>query len=117
MTEEALPAALQRRIAENLNRMCRDGTTWLEAITDDLRVAPLRRESTLDGPPNPAAPTEPELMVLRCVSRGLTVKEAAEALGKGYETVKTQAVTVRVKLSAKTVAHAACEAIRRGLIP
>lgn len=61
--------------------------------------------------------TEPELMALRYVSRGLQGKEIAVALGKSTETVKDYLTSARYKLRAKNSAHAACEAIRRGLIP
>ena len=46
----------------------------------------------------------------------MTREMAAEATGRSLETVKTQLLGARYKLRAKTMTHACCEAIRRGLI-
>ena len=60
--------------------------------------------------------TPAELQVIECASRGLTPTMTAELRSVAPETVKTQLKAVRYKLRAKTTTHAACEALRRGLI-
>lgn len=60
--------------------------------------------------------TEPEAAALTCASRGLSADEAAIILGKEPATVKDQLASSRRKLRAKNTCHAACEAIRQGLI-
>jgi DNA-binding CsgD family transcriptional regulator len=57
-----------------------------------------------------------EIDVLRCVSHGMTEQMAADALGRGYETVRTQTMAARFKLQAHTTAEACCNALRLGLI-
>jgi DNA-binding NarL/FixJ family response regulator len=61
--------------------------------------------------------TEPELMVLRYLSHGLTLGMTAEAVAKSFHTVNSQLRTGREKLGAKTKTQAVAEAIRQGLIP
>jgi DNA-binding CsgD family transcriptional regulator len=58
-----------------------------------------------------------EILTLKYASRGLKAPEIADALGKSYQTVKTQLESARLKLNAKTTTQAVAEAIRRGLIP
>jgi DNA-binding NarL/FixJ family response regulator len=57
-----------------------------------------------------------ELAALNAISHGLTAGMAAELLIKERETVKSQLKAVRLKLKAKNTTHAACIAIRKGLI-
>ena len=61
--------------------------------------------------------SEPELMVLRYASRGLTTGETAVAVGRSIETVKSHRKHARWKLDARTTTQAVAEAIRRYLIP
>jgi DNA-binding CsgD family transcriptional regulator len=62
------------------------------------------------------APSKRETDVLRCLSHGMTQRQAAEGLGVEYETVREHAKNVRYTLRAKTVTHAVAIALRRGLI-
>lgn len=81
----------------------------------DRRDAALER---VESRVHAAVPLSPyERRVLRCYSHGLRSGEAAEALGVGIETVKTQIASAKRKLAAKTREQACCEAIRQGLIP
>ncbi len=60
--------------------------------------------------------TKRELGVLSYLSRGLTPHQVADALGIGYETVRSHSKRAQFKLAAKNAAHACCQAIRLGLI-
>jgi DNA-binding CsgD family transcriptional regulator len=62
-------------------------------------------------------PTTSELMLLRYLSRGLTLPMIADAMGVSVESVKTGLKRARQRLRAKNSTHAVAEAIRRGLIP
>lgn len=64
---------------------------------------------------NPLTPTEAR--VLACVSRGMLASQTAEVLGVTVTSVAQHVKMARRKLQAKTTTHAACEAIRLGLIP
>ena len=70
------------------------------------------------GPGNKISerPTEHELRVLTCLSHGLTLAQAAEVLGVGFETVRTQAKTARLRLGAKNTTHAVATALRLEMI-
>lgn len=62
-------------------------------------------------------PTKQQLRVLELLSRGLSVHQAADEMGIGYQTAKTHLQHVRSTLGAKTKTHAVAEAIRMGLFP
>jgi DNA-binding NarL/FixJ family response regulator len=113
-----LPDDLRRRAAANIDAM-RAGGDWWDPFLRRMARAPLIPESMIGKSGNALASslTEPEITVLKCISRGLTLTEAATVLGKSYQTVHDQATSARQRLRAKTTAHAACEAIRLDLIP
>lgn len=64
-----------------------------------------------------AALTPRELAVLRQMSLGHQLKEAAELLGLGEETVRSHLKKAQVKLGARSRTHAVAQALRRRLIP
>ena len=82
-----------------------------------LANAPLLAEDEVDRHMADDELTQPELMVLRCYSVGMTTEMAAITLGKSYETVRNQAKTARYRLRAKNTTHAVALALRQGLIP
>lgn len=57
-----------------------------------------------------------ETRVLEALSHGLGYKGAAEVLGVGIETVKSDVVRARRALQAKDATHAVAIALRSGLI-
>jgi DNA-binding CsgD family transcriptional regulator len=61
--------------------------------------------------------SDPEKEALAYLSRGLTVRMAADAIGISPESVRSRLKRARMKLRAKNATQACCEAIRRGLIP
>jgi DNA-binding CsgD family transcriptional regulator len=61
--------------------------------------------------------TERELAVLRLVSMGGRSSDIAQALGLGEETIRSHLKKAQTKLDARNRTHAACEALRRQLIP
>ncbi len=61
--------------------------------------------------------TAEELLVLACISRGMTEGMAGEACGISASLAADRMKTARFKLRAKNAAHACSEAIRQGLIP
>jgi len=65
---------------------------------------------------DPGGLTGAERAVLSEVARGLRPREIAERLGKSERTVRGQIETARLRLAARTNAHAVAEAIRRGFI-
>ncbi len=86
----------------------------------DIEASPLIPEEFLGlmtGARPEGDPTRGELDVLIAFSRGLSYPAVAEVLGRGLETVKSQAKQARFLLRAKNTTEACCEAIRRGLIP
>lgn len=60
--------------------------------------------------------TQRETDVLRAIGRGLTIAEAAHALGIGAHTVGTHVKNIYRKLNIASRAEAAIEAARRGLV-
>jgi DNA-binding NarL/FixJ family response regulator len=66
--------------------------------------------------PKRLEPSSAELNALTYASHGLGVKEIADALGVGTETVHTHLAHARRKLAAKNTCHACCIAIRRGYL-
>ena len=60
--------------------------------------------------------TREEVRVLRLLARGHTIAETAEILGKGSETVKSQARVARGRLGARNTTHAVAIAISLDLI-
>jgi DNA-binding NarL/FixJ family response regulator len=61
--------------------------------------------------------TERELAVLRLVSMGGQSSDIALALGLGEETIRSHLKKAQTKLEARNRTQAACEALRRQLIP
>jgi DNA-binding NarL/FixJ family response regulator len=99
--QRIIPDKLLRRLAR---------TTWIPE-TEISQGAYVHRHDESDPV------TEMELKVLFLLSHGLTRTQTAETLVKDLETIKSQMKTASYRLRAKTVAHACCQAIRRGLIP
>jgi LuxR family quorum sensing-dependent transcriptional regulator len=83
--------------------------------------AALRLEQLADPDPNLAGPhvqlTPRELSVLRLVATGAQLREVAEALGLGEETVRSHLKKAQSKLGTRNRTHAAVEAMRQHLIP
>lgn len=63
------------------------------------------------------APTARELEILSLVAQGLTDPQIGARLYLSAETVRTHVGHVRLKLEARTRAHAVAEAIRNGYLP
>ena len=61
--------------------------------------------------------TAREIAVLRLVSTGGRTQDIARALGLGEETVRSHLKKAESKLGVSNRTHAACEALRRDLIP
>jgi LuxR family quorum sensing-dependent transcriptional regulator len=83
--------------------------------------AVLRLEQLL-GPDVDRLPTRPqltprELAVLRLTSMGGQTAEIAQELGIGEETIRSHLKKAQTKLEARNRTHAACEALRRQLVP
>jgi DNA-binding CsgD family transcriptional regulator len=83
--------------------------------------AVLRLEQLL-GPDVARLPTRPrltprELAVLRLASMGGQSSDIAQALGLGEETIRSHLKKAQTKLGARNRTHAACEALRRQLVP
>jgi len=83
--------------------------------------AVLRLEQ-LVGPDIDRLPTRPrlterELAVLRLVSVGGQTSDIAQALGLGEETIRSHLKKAQTKLDTRNRTQAACEALRRQLIP
>ncbi|RLL65340.1 response regulator transcription factor [Paenirhodobacter hankyongi] len=75
------------------------------------------RSPATPAPVDPAvALTQRETEVLRAIGRGLTIPEAAHALGIGAQTVGTHVKNIYRKLNIASRAEAAIEAARRGLL-
>jgi DNA-binding CsgD family transcriptional regulator len=58
-----------------------------------------------------------ELAVLRLTSMGGQTAEVAQELGLGEETIRSHPKRAQTKLGARNRTHAACEALRRQLVP
>jgi DNA-binding CsgD family transcriptional regulator len=118
---------------------CPVGGRWLVAfwspkelshiLTQPIRIvvcaaasfAVLRLEQLL-GPDVDRLPTQPqltprELAVLRLTSMGGQTAEVAQELGLGEETIRSHLKKAQTKLGARNRTHAACEALRRQLVP
>ncbi len=74
------------------------------------------RTPSLVQPEEEIALTQRETDVLRAIGRGLTIAEAAHALGIGAHTVGTHLKNVYRKLNIASRAEAAIEAEKRGLV-
>jgi DNA-binding CsgD family transcriptional regulator len=61
--------------------------------------------------------TNRELAVVRLMSTGGQTHDVAQALGLGEETVRSHLKKAQAKLGVRNRTHAACEALRKGLIP
>jgi LuxR family quorum sensing-dependent transcriptional regulator len=61
--------------------------------------------------------TPRELAVLRLTSMGAQLREVAEALGLGEETVRSHLKKAQSKLGARNRTQAVAEALRQHLIP
>ena len=78
------------------------------------KLVELRPERLGDAGP---ALTARELSVLRLTSMGYQVRETAEFLGLGEETVRSHLKKAQAKLDVRNRLHAVAQAIRRHLIP
>ncbi len=74
------------------------------------------RQPAIMVPALDVALTQRETDVLRAIGRGLTIGEAAHALGIGAHTVGTHVKNIYRKLNIASRAEAAIEAARRGLV-
>ena len=105
---------------EILGRMRADHESdWPWRLLRSISRRPLVDESELrtgSAWVRPGDLSPSELRVLEAISRGLTIEMAADVLGVGHETVKSQIKSARYRLKAKNITHACCEAIRLGLI-
>ena len=82
-----------------------------------LGRAPLVEESKITSPVRlTLALSKRERETLLLLSHGCTLAQAGDALGLGYETVRTHDRSARFKLRAKNSTHAVAEAIRLGII-
>src|SRR5262249_2856288 len=61
--------------------------------------------------------TNRELAVLRSLSTGGQTRDIAEPLGLGEETIRTHLKKAEAKLGVRNRTHAACDALRKNLIP
>jgi DNA-binding NarL/FixJ family response regulator len=61
--------------------------------------------------------TNREIAVLRAVSTGGQTRDIANALGLSEETIRTHLKKAEIKLGVRNRTHAACEALRKNLIP
>jgi DNA-binding NarL/FixJ family response regulator len=95
---------------------------WPSRLLDDLADAPLLSEEHPRIAGNFPRPFDAELgpmelLLLKCMSRGMTRQMAADATFVSVQTVMTHLKGARYRLGAKNTTQACCEAIRRGLIP
>lgn len=91
-----------------------------ERLLRSLDAAELVPESEIDARVQSGRSREltaREKEALTWISHGLGERETAELMGIKIETVKLTLKKARYRLRTKNTAHAACEAIRRGLIP
>lgn len=77
----------------------------------DRLLASIAAEPRSLGEPSPE-----ELRVLEALAAGCTVRQAADMLGRRYETVQNQLHDARFILGAKNSTHAVALALRRRLI-
>jgi LuxR family quorum sensing-dependent transcriptional regulator len=86
-----------------------------------VSFAALRLDQLVNPDPNMVGPhshlTPRELAVLRLVSAGAQVRQAAQELGLGEETVRSHLKKAQSKLGVRNRAQAVAEALRRHLIP
>jgi LuxR family quorum sensing-dependent transcriptional regulator len=129
--------ALKHGLRDGLN--CPVGGRWVVAfwsrkelsniLTRPMRIlisaaasfAALRLEQLADPDANRIGPrvhlTPRELTVLRLAASGAQIREAAEAMGLGEETVRSHLKNAQAKLGARNRTQAVAEALRQQLIP
>jgi len=86
-----------------------------------VNFAALRLDQLVDPDPNMVGShshlTPRELAVLRLVSAGAQLRQAAKELGLGEETVRSHLKKAQSKLGVRNRAQAVAEALRQHLIP
>ncbi len=109
---------LRTAVFRALRRMSNGTAGYRDMCPEDLLhaigEAPLVEESSL--PVISETLSDRERQVIDAVSHGMTNPMVAEHLGLALDTVKTHAKHVQAKLKAKNRTHAACIALREGVI-
>ncbi|MCK5799116.1 MAG: response regulator transcription factor [Deltaproteobacteria bacterium] len=105
-----LKGAPAQRIVEALFDVHRGGSV----IQPQLARALLRRFQTPAGAKTALTPRETE--ILNLIAKGLSNREAADALGLSRATVRTHLEHIYAKLDVSNRTEAVTEAIRRGII-
>ena len=86
-----------------------------------VSFAALRLDQIVEPDPNMVRPhrhlTPRELAVLRLVSTGAQLREVAEELGLGEETIRSHLKKAQTKLAVRNRVQAVAEALRQHLIP
>jgi DNA-binding NarL/FixJ family response regulator len=93
-----------------------DVLSAIRAVRQGERVIPLGVAARLTKHPERSRLTERELEVLQLVAKGLSNKQAAEAIGRTEETVKIHLKNIYSKLSVADRTEAVTLALTRGLI-
>jgi len=93
-----------------------DVLSAIRAVRQGERVIPLGVAARLTKHPERSRLTERELEVLQLVAKGLSNKQAAEAIGRTEETVKIHLKNIYSKLSVADRTEAVTLAVTRGLI-
>jgi DNA-binding NarL/FixJ family response regulator len=93
-----------------------DVLSAIRAVRHGERVIPLGVAARLTKHPERSRLTERELEVLQLVAKGLSNKQAADAIGRTEETVKIHLKNIYSKLSVADRTEAVTLAVTRGLI-
>jgi DNA-binding NarL/FixJ family response regulator len=93
-----------------------DVLTAIRAVHRGERVIPPTVAAQLVKHPERSQLTERELEVLQLVAKGLTNKQAADAIGRTEETVKIHLKNIYAKMSVADRTEAVTVALSRGLI-
>lgn len=104
-------SVLTSRLSEKARVILFMGATFAAIRLQTLVSANVNRVGSASGL------TPRELAVLRLMSFGNQVKDAADALGLGEETVRSHLKKAQMKLGARSRTHAVALAIRRRLMP
>jgi DNA-binding NarL/FixJ family response regulator len=93
-----------------------DVLSAIRAVRRGERVIPLGVAARLTKHPERSRLTERELEVLQLVAKGLSNKQAADAIGRTEETVKIHLKNIYSKMSVADRTEAVTLAVTRGLI-
>jgi DNA-binding NarL/FixJ family response regulator len=93
-----------------------DVLSAIRAVRQGERVIPLGVAARLTKHPERSRLTERELEVLQLVAKGLSNKQAADAIGRTEETVKIHLKNIYSKMSVADRTEAVTLALTRGLI-